>query len=283
MSLSNATVTPANISLTPMRIKWNGVDLGGTTDSVKVNIKIDLADIHVDQFGKTVIDKRVSGHEYTVKCTLAEVNNKANWKVAFPSMKYDSATTGAIYSDMQIGDSLLAKAQVLLLHPLEKSDADLSGDYTFYKAIPIEASEVTYGPDKQSGLAVTFAIFPDTSVIPAKFMFFGDTSIGLVAASAGAGTAGSNTGNGTLTAITVTSGVTKTETITALCVGSTTGNDFYIGGSVSGALGRVHVGATSTNTVAFTSGVINFTITQGTVQFVTGDSFTVATTAANFT
>lgn len=286
MSLSTATITPTNIALSPMQVKFNGVDLGGTAGGVDIHIKYDMADIHVDQFGKSVIDKVVSGVEFTVKTVLAEIKNKDNWKVAFPSAYEVTSSTKGVYFTMQVGDHLLTHAQQLILHPLEMASSDKTADYTFYKAVATEVSDVKYGPDKQSGLSVTFAILPDTSVSPAQYMYFGDTTVGMTSASAGA-PALTGTGNGTIDTVVVFNGVTKTETITVKCVGSSTGNDFYVSGSLSGALGECHVAAASASSVNFTcatgsSQVITFTLHQGSTQFVTGDTFTIATTASNF-
>jgi hypothetical protein len=287
MSLSTSNVTPTNIPLTPMRVTFNGVDLGGTTDHVSVHVKYDLADVMVDQYGKTPLDKRVSGQVFTVKLTLAEVKNKDNWKVAFASMSEVLTGSKLIYSNLQIGDSLLAKSAVLVLHPLEAAPGDFTNDYTFYKAAAMEVSDVKYGPDKQAGLSVEFAIFPDTATSPPRLMIYGDSTIGLISASAANPLAGSNTGNGTISSVLVYNGVTKTETITIKCVGSTSGNDFYVSGSTSGALGEIHVSAASgsqANFVAQTGspGVITFTINQAGTQFVTNDSFTIATVASNY-
>lgn len=283
MSQSNATVSPTNTVLTPMRVKFNGVDLGGTVDSVTFTKKLKMADVKVDQFGDTAIDKRVAGYDLMVKFTIAEIKNIDNWKVAFPSShEIVNGGTKSLYTDMNIGDSLLSSAHQLLLHPLSNTDADLSGDYLFYKAACIQASEVKYGPDKQAGLNVEFYIFPDTSVVPAKFYTLGDPSNGIVHALAGSATPGSNTGNGTLDTITVSDQFTKTETITVTVVGTNSGNDVYVSGSVSGALGEFHIAAGSGSTHIFTSPQINFTLHQGTVQYAYNDSFTIATTASNF-
>lgn len=283
MSLSNATVTPNNISLTPVRVNFNGVDLGGTHGDVAVNMKYDLADIMVDQFGKTPLDKVVSGHVTTVKLVLAEIKNIDNWKVAFPSIhEIVNGGTKSAYSDLQIGDHLSSHAQILILHPMENADANLNNDFKFYKAVAMNAAEIKYGPEKQLGLAVEFIILPDTSVTPAKFFTYGDPTNGIVHASAGSATPGSNTGNGTLDTISVADGFTVTETITVQCVGASSGNDFNVTGSVSGALGSVHIAAGSGSTVAFVNNKVNFTLHQGTVQYVYHDSFTIALTGSNY-
>ena len=289
MTTSTATVNPNNISLTPQRVTFGGVDLGGTVSSVKIKKDIKMSDIMVDQFGKTPIDKVVSGYAYQVELELAEVKFKPNWKVVYPS---DSLITSgpnqALRSDMNIGDHLLAHAQLLTLHPLEASNADVSTDYNFAKAASIQASEIDYGPEKQSGLKVTFVIFPDLTASPPHFMTYGDPGIGSVSASAGSPTPGSNTGNGTVDTVAVFNGITKAETITILALDSGGGgNDFFVSGSVSGALGYVHVSAASGSNSTFiplagSPQVINFKVHQGTIEFIAGDSFTIVTTPSNF-
>jgi len=243
----------------------------------------------VDQFGKSIIDKVVSGLHYAIKFTISETKNTDNWKVAYPSMhEIVNGGVKSMYSDMQIGDHLLAKAFQLKLHPLENPDANLAQDFLFYKAGSINTSDIKFGPDKQSGLTIEMIVYPDTSVSPARYMTYGDPSNGMTAAVAAAAVAGSNTGNGTVGTEVVYNGVTKTETITITALdGGVGGNDFKVTGSLSGALGVAHVGATSTNTVVFSPvtgspQVITFTITQGSTQFIGGDSFTIATTASNF-
>lgn len=269
-----------------MRVTFNGVDLGATEGGVQVELKTQMADITLDQWGKTPADKRVSGYAFSVKFTLSELKNIDNWKVVFPSAEeIVNGGTKSVLTSMNIGDSLLAHAQQLVLHPLENANSDLSGDYLFYKAASTQVSGVKYGPDKQSGLQVEMTVFPDTTVSPPRFWVYGDPSNGATAASAGAPTAGSNTGNGTITSVAVFSGVTVTETITIQCIGtgSASANVFEVSGSVSGVIGVFTLAHASSSTTNFTSSKISFTATQGATAFVLNDSFTIATTAANFT
>jgi hypothetical protein len=282
-NLSYSDVNPVEIPLTPMRVTWDGVDQGGTTDHCVVSIKYAMAAVEVDQFGKTPITHKVSGHAYMVKLTLAESSDVDKWAVAFPSMQeVVNGGTKSMYAAMAIGDDLLSKSKVLNLHPLANANADLSGDFTFTKAICMNSSEVTYGPDKQTGLKVEFMIYPDTGTIPAKFMIYGDPANGLVPATAAPAVPGSNTGNGTITNEVAYSGETATETITVICVGATTGNNFYVSGSVSGPLGEFHVAAAAASLFNFVVAQISFTLTQGSTQFAYGDSFTIATVSANY-
>lgn len=277
MSLSNATITPALMELTPMRVTYDGVDLGGTLEGVTVSIETDKAEIKADQFGTSPLDKRATGLKVTVKTTLSEIQLKDNVKVLFPHQSLiTSGPNKAMYFTNPVGASDIAVAKVLVLHPLSKADADKSGDFKCYLACADEKIEAKFTADKQVGYAVTWTIYPDTSVVPARYLFMGDPTIGLVAATAGSPVL-TGTGNGTMTGVSVFSGTTVTETITATCVTAVAnGGVFNVNGSVSGPLGLATVG------VAFVTSKIAFTINDGSTDFIVGDAFTVATTAANY-
>ncbi len=283
MSISTATVTPVNMELTPMRVTFGGVDLGGTLSNVVVHVKYNKAPIHADQFGTTILDQRISGQEMTVTCDLAEVNLRANWKVVFAnSHLITSGGNNQEYFDMQIGDADSLHWLPLILHPLSRANSDLAGDFKFFLAVATATSDVTYSPTGQAKLKCVFHIFPDTGTIPARWMVYGDPSIGVVAASAGTPVF-TGTGNGTCTSVSVFSGVTVTETITIKNVGAATnGGTFYVSGSVSGALGTATISGGAGGTASFNSSKIAFTLTDGSTDFVLNDQFTIATIAANY-
>jgi hypothetical protein len=273
---SSANVNPANIMLSPMRVTYNSVDLGGTEGGVGVSMKTKQADIKADQFGDVAIDSVVSAQEFSVKLTLAESKNKDNWKVAFPFNKeITSGPNKQMYFDMAVGTSLYALSKQLVLHPLANNDSDKSGDFLFYKAVAKSATEVKYGPDKQVGLEVEFMIFPDTATSPARYCVHGDPAIGAVAATL-TQSSFTGTGNGTLSAISAGSQAV-TETLTLTCIhAATNGGIFEVIGSVSGSLGNARVGT------PFLTSKGNFTIGDGTTDFIVGDVFALASTAANY-
>lgn len=277
MPVSYASVSPTNFELTPMKVLFDSIDLGGTLENVTVSVETNLAEIKADQFGETILDRVVNGQTIKITTSLAEIKFKDNWKVAFPH--FNLVTSGPnkqIYIDSRVGSHQLSDAKELKLHPLSLADADKSGDYMFYKAVATGASELVYGPGEQVKMKVEWLIFPDTSTTPARFGIFGDPAIGLVAASAGSPIL-VGTGNGTMTSVAVFNNTTKTETITATCVtAAVNGGVFHVSGSVSGSLGLATVG------VGFSSPVIAFLINDGATDFVVGDVFTVATTASNY-
>lgn len=279
--VSFATINPGNFELTPCRLNFKGVDLGATLGNVKVSIKDSLADLKSDQLGKTVIDRKISGFECHVETSLAENQLKTNWKVIFPAHRLETdPNTGKqnIYFDSQVGASMTDFAGPLIMHPLSRPNSDLAGDVMIYLATANGASEYEFGPEKQIAMKIHWDMYPDFTTQPPRFLLFGDPSIAVVAATAGSATAGTgNVGNGTVTGIAVFSGTTETELVTLKCVTAGTGGAFFISGSLAGALGLATVG------VNFTSSQIAFLINNGGTPFAVGDTFTISTTAANYT
>lgn len=183
MPISYATVTPTSMELTPMKVSFKGpgaltaVDLGGTLSNVVISTKYEKAEIKADQFGTTVLDRRVKGLVITVTTEIAEIKNKDVWEVVFPHATEILTTTKAVDFVSAVGDADLTNAGELTLHPLSLGAADFTGDYTFYKACSSAESEITYGPDNQARLKIVWNILPDTSVTPAKFYRYGDPAV----------------------------------------------------------------------------------------------------------
>lgn len=175
---SFATVTTTNMELTPVRVKFDGIDLGGTLANAVITAKYTKADIKADQLGTTVLDRRVSGLEINVTTELNEIQSKDIWKVVFPhSSLIVSGVKKAIQFNSQVGDSDLSNAKVLSLHPLSQIDAVVDFDHTFFKACSNADSAITYGPTEQARLKIVWNVLPDTTVQPARFYRYGDTTI----------------------------------------------------------------------------------------------------------
>lgn len=279
MSNSFATINPGYFELTPCRITYGGTDLGGT-DKVSVKIEEKLAPLKADQEGDSIIDQKVSGFKITVETALDETLLKANWKVVFAAHKLvTQGGQSSFYFDQQIGQSMRALAKSLVLHPLSKVDSDKSADINIYLATANPSSTIDFSSQDQQKLKVTFDVYPDFSTQPARWMLYGDPDIGVVDAVAGAATAGSgNTGGGTVSAITVTNGSTKTELITLECLTAGASANFSVTGSQSGPLGIATVGLTFNAP----NNEISFTVNDGSPDFAFDDSFTIQTTAANY-
>jgi hypothetical protein len=251
-----------------------------------VKLNYTKSDLKADQYGDTVLDRRVSGFNSDIEFTLAEINDITKWKVAVPnSTLVGTIPNRSIVFLSKIGESDLSLAHTLTLHPLSKADADLTGDITFPLATAESVSEVDFGPKAQQGLKCKMHVYPNTAVSPAIFLIHGDPSNGLISPSAGTPIF-SGTGNGILGAVAVYSS-TKTETITVACVGVPASNksNWYVSGSLSGPLGVVDItSGTNGASANFTNplGIISFTIADGLTDFVIGDAFTIATVGPNY-
>lgn len=291
MSATNPTVHVQEIVLSPMQVFANGVDLGGTTEGVTLSIKTEFADIMVDQFGKTILDKRVLGHVHGMKFTLAEVADPVKLKAAFPHGKLvGTSPNQSFYFDLEIGDSLINHATAWTFHPVSQIPTDYSRDVNIFLGASTSASELKYDPSKQTGMAVELVVFPDTTTTPPRLMVIGDLSNGAVNATAAAAVAGGGiVGNGTVTNPAPNNAATKSEMITISCIGAGAAgfHNWLVVGSLSGILGEYTLSDTVASVHNFvpsapTPQAISFTMTQGSVAFALGDSFTIATVAANF-
>lgn len=177
MALSYATVDATKMELTPMQVKFkppgamSAIDVGGTLSNVVIETKYEKAEIKADQYGTTVLDRRVKGLMVTVTTELTEVQTKAIWKYVFPHATVGTDTVDLVSA---IGDGDLVNAGELTLHPLSKAPTDVDFDYTFFKACSSAETSVTYGPDQQARLKIVWNILPDTSVTPARFYRYGD-------------------------------------------------------------------------------------------------------------
>lgn len=183
MGLSYATVDTSTMELTPMKVSFQGpgdlslIELGGTLSNVIIETKYEKAEIRADQLGTTILDRRVKGLTTTVTTEITQVLDKAKWAIVFPHADYVTTGTASIKFNSAVGDSDLANAGLLKLHPLSKDASDVTADYTFFKACASAESTISFGPDKQATLKIVWNILPDTSVTPAKFYHYGDPSV----------------------------------------------------------------------------------------------------------
>ena len=177
MGLSYSTVSTSNMELSPCKVTFDSVDLGGTLGNVVIGAKYMKAPIKADQLGETVLDRRVSGLEITVTTEVAEIVNKDNWKVVFPHADLIGAGPKALQFNSMVGDSDSANAKLLKLHPLSTDPADADNEHHFFKAISSAESALTFSPTEQARLKIVWNVLPDLSVTPPKFYRFGDTTI----------------------------------------------------------------------------------------------------------
>lgn len=179
MPSSNANVVVSKFDIGPVRVTFDDLDLGGTLDNATVQFKYEKADMKADQAGTTILDQAVSGLDVTVETAIAEVTNIDVLKKIFPNATpVEAGANKALDFGNQVGERMLAtKSKVLILHPLNRTDADLTQDWYFYKAAPTEESSYVHSPTEQGKMKIVWRILLDLTQDPPVMFRRGDNTI----------------------------------------------------------------------------------------------------------
>lgn len=178
MSASQSTITVSNFDIGPAQVLFNGVDLGGTGGNVKIKFKYDKKPLKADQTGSTILDMAVAGMECSVETEFQETRNKTNFGLVFP-MATLATTSGHQYLDFkdQTATRQLASSAPLELHPLEEALSSNDYNWYFYKSIPMEDSEYTFGPAEQAKMKIHWQILLDTTTNPYRLFRVGNHAL----------------------------------------------------------------------------------------------------------
>lgn len=287
MAKPSISGSPQAILITSALVKFNSVNVG-LVSGVKVTVKHLASEVKTDQAGKSIVNHFHVGDELSVEMMFDEYT-AAKMKLAYPKAAFiSSGGASRITWGRPIGEDFFSTAGLLEIIPTSDDTTYSGRHFKMYKAAPIGDSAFEYGPDKKIVIKTVFHCYPDFTKPSNEFFGqFGDDAAGtLVPASAGAATpGGGNVGNGTVTPIGVSDQFTKTETWTLSCIhAAVNGGIFAVSGSVTGARGNATVGsAFVSNSIVPGNSEITFTINDGATDFAVGDSFTIATVAANYT
>lgn len=119
----------------PCRITYKGIDLGHTLDGVELTVERHLADVIVDRYGDTPVDKVLTGSSAKAKFKLAQWQDRT-WDTALPEgQNIDTATLDQTGFGTDAGYSLRNDAGQLVIHPLKYAAGDLSHDITLYTCV----------------------------------------------------------------------------------------------------------------------------------------------------
>lgn len=278
---------PQNILVTSAQLKVNGVDVG-LISGVKLNVKEITTPVNTDQAGKMVVNHFHVGDEASGECMFDEVT-ALKMKIAFPQATFlSSGGASRLSFGKPVGSDYYSLAQTFEIIPTSDDTTYYGRKFTFHKGVFMGDASLDYGPDKKLAFKSTIHFYPDFTQPNGLWLgYMGDNAAGsLVPASAAAAVpGGSNVGNGTVGSISVSDTYTETETWTLTCIAAIANSGlFSVVGSVSGAKGVATVGSIfHSNVLVPSQSEINFTIADGATDFAVGDTFTIATTAANFT
>lgn len=278
---------PGSIFVSSAALLVNGVDVG-LISNVKIDIKELTTEVMTDQLGKMPANDFYVGHVASGECTFDEFT-AIKMKTAFPQAQLiTSGGASKLSFGKQIGYDYRSLAKQFQIVPTSDDTSYSGRHFTFNLGIFIGEAAIEYGPSKKLVFKTKMKFYADTTQAAGQWIgYMGDAAAGtFVPASAGSAVAGGgNVGNGTVGLITVTDQYTKTESWTLSCIHASVNSGlFAVSGSLTGARGVATVGSSyHSNSLLPSNSEINFTINDGTTDFAVGDSFTIATVAANYT
>ena len=161
------------IALGVCNATFDSVALGHTKGGVECVYEPVWHDVKVDQYGDTVVKKRLMGEKFTAKVPLAEYTI-ANLGIGMPA---GSIVTGAGKSRLDVGSSAGASsddlAAVLLLHPVDA--AGVEHDITVHKAMVGSQVTLSHVNDGERIIECTFeAIIDESKADGARLFSIGD-------------------------------------------------------------------------------------------------------------
>lgn len=142
-----------NVKMGACTATFNSVDLGHTMGGVEVSYEPVYADVMVDKYGQTVVEKYLVGEKFTAKVPLAEFTI-ANMKVAIPNATFAGAANARATVGQVAGQRMGAVAAQLVLHPINMGTR--ANDIVLHKAVVTSQIALNHKVDEQKIIEVTF-------------------------------------------------------------------------------------------------------------------------------
>ena len=165
-----------NVKIGVCNVTFNNVALGHTKGGVTVNYAPEYAEITVDQYGNTPVDKSLLGEMVTIKVPMAEsqVSNLAN---AMPLGTLAGSGDGRVTLGKNAGARLGAESAQLVLHPIANASNDLSEDVVIHKAVVHNEIELGFTNEDERIVEVEFVALVDTTKADGNWLgFIGDST-----------------------------------------------------------------------------------------------------------
>lgn len=162
-----------NYRIGSVSVVLGGTNLGFTDESTAVTVSTEYADITVDKYGNTPVDKRIMGRQVTITTNLMQTSKSDladTWEKVFPAN--NAADANKINLADETNDSMRAVAATLVLK--RRNAADATEDFTFWKAAVTEVGDMALNNEGETLLPVTFTCFIDETN---GLFTFGDSSL----------------------------------------------------------------------------------------------------------
>jgi hypothetical protein len=141
-------------------------DLGVTIGGVDVDVATSTRQTKVDQFGETVVEEVITGRSISVKVPMAETTLDMLTAI----MPGATLVTDGIDPTMKkvevktaVGESMLAMARKLRLHPISKAAGDFSEDLYIPLAATPGGMQFAYKTDQERVFNAEFVGYPDAN------------------------------------------------------------------------------------------------------------------------
>lgn len=151
---------------------FDSVALGHTKGGVECVYEPVWHDVKVDQYGDTVVKKRLMGEKFTAKVPLAEYT-VANLKVGIPAGTVVGTSTKRLDVGSSAGKSSTTLAAPLLLHPVDATGVE--HDIKIHKAMVGSQVTLSHVNDGERIIECTFeALIDESKTDGARLFSIGD-------------------------------------------------------------------------------------------------------------
>ncbi len=167
-----------NVRIGVVEVFVGGVSVGHSKGGCEISYNPEYADLTVDQFGGTPVDKALIKEEFSAKIPLAEITIE-NIKKSIPN---GTLTTDGAKKKLTIGRSagykLSATAAQIVLHPIRNAANDITEDVTIHRGVIVGEAKLNKKFDEQEVIEVTIMALVDETKADGNYLAtIGDTTI----------------------------------------------------------------------------------------------------------
>lgn len=163
-----------NVELGVCDVTIDGVNIGHTLGGVEVTYEPEYHDVTVDQYGNTVVDKRLLGETLMAKVPFAEFT-LSNIEKAIPWTTRAGAGDKRRLIGSDAGQKGSDQSVELVLHPIDKGTRE--HDIVLYKAFPHSSVVLNHKNDEQKIIEVEFIALVDESKSEGNYLgLIGDST-----------------------------------------------------------------------------------------------------------
>lgn len=161
-----STSNAENIRLGTCKIIYDGQDVGLTIGGVEVTVSTTTHETKVDQFGESIVEERITGRNVMVKVPMAETTLD-NMARIMPGAELITDATAPdkkkVVVNTGTGLSLIQRAKLLRLHPVDLPDTDKSEDFVIPLAATPGGVNFAYKTSQERVYNADFKGYPDSA------------------------------------------------------------------------------------------------------------------------